>query len=340
MRVQLITGSLPPDACGVGDYTHCLASALEKSGLHVEVFCQKNWGMTGTLTAYRRILSNKDTIAHIQYPSMGYGMSLGPQVCALAHECVVTLHEYTKAHILRKIALLPFTFRSPQLVATSEFEKEAIVQKIPWIASRLRVIPIGSNIDASSLPAECLRAPSVVYFGLIMPGKGLEDFVRFAQLVRAKELPWELKIIGKVALGREVYAQQILRSTTALDIQWTIDLDAEQVQQRLMQAKLAYLPYPDGASERRGSLKAALASGLPCISTLSKQTSDDLFPAIATAASPEEALKTASFLMESEDEWKRLSQAALNYSQKTTWPKIAELHIQLYSEMVQNRTRR
>jgi hypothetical protein len=41
VRVILVTGSLPPEACGVGDYTQRLASALADAGQPVELLAHR-----------------------------------------------------------------------------------------------------------------------------------------------------------------------------------------------------------------------------------------------------------------------------------------------------------
>jgi glycosyltransferase involved in cell wall biosynthesis len=217
-------------------------------------------------------------------------------------------------------------------VLTSEFEKRSLLRNMPWIRGRIRVIPIGSNIVPLHTPTED-HQDSIAYFGLIMPRKGLEDFIDFARLVRAKDLCWNLLIIGKIAQGQEAYAQRLITLARTLRIHWILDRSAEEVSKLLSQVGIGYLPFPDGASERRGSLKAVLTAGLPCITTRTEQTPQGLLETVIFAATPSDALESALRLMTARTERLRLSRAAFEYSQQFTWEKIAESHIQMYQEL-------
>jgi glycosyltransferase involved in cell wall biosynthesis len=262
---------------------------------------------------------------------MGYGFSLGPQFCALAKRSVITLHEFSLAHPLRKLSLLPFTLRCRRLVMTSEFEKRSLVAQMPWAGRRIRVIPIGSNIPSPRAFSGEARK-QIAYFGLIMPRKGLEDFITFAKFVRTAKLEWDLLVIGKIPPRHAAYAKALMNSANA-QVNWLLDHGPEEISELLRRTTLGYFPFPDGASERRGSLKAAMATGVSCITTRSDQTPDALADAVAFASTPREAFEVALRLMKSPEERQSLSQRALMYSQSFSWEKIAQAHIELYREL-------
>ncbi|MDR3739244.1 MAG: hypothetical protein P4L40_09515 [Terracidiphilus sp.] len=215
---------------------------------------------------------------------------------------------------------------------TSEFEKRALERCMPWAGSRLRVIPIGSNIPRQPHAVEA-RNEAIVYFGLIMERKGLEDFIEFSRLVRARSLEWDLSIIGKIAPGKADYCKTLMDSSRPYGVRWILDRDANEVSELLSRAGLAYLPFPDGASERRGSLKAALVAGIPCITRCTEQTSQELFEAVTPAATPLAAVDLAVRLMAAIEDRRRLSRNALEYSKQFSWEKIAESHMQMYEEL-------
>ena len=97
MKICLVTGSFPEMRCGVGDYTRCLANELIKAGQQVTVLTsdQKEVRKIGELElrpeirSWRsfnlwRILRELDRInpqiVHLQYPSLGYGRGLAPNL--------------------------------------------------------------------------------------------------------------------------------------------------------------------------------------------------------------------------------------------------------------------
>ena len=331
-KILLLTGSAPPVACGVGDYTLALAAALKRSGQDADVLWHRDWSPGGTLEVFRRLAAERNVILHIQYPTMGYGHSLGPQLCSLLPKCVVTIHEYSLAHSLRKLSLFFFSIRALRVIMTSQFEREALVSAMPWVKKRLRVVPIGSNIPAMPLTLVDRRT-SILYFGLIMPRKGLEKFLEFARIIRKKGFQGDLLIVGKIVAGLDEYVRPLFDASKPLGVEWILDRDAEEVSEVLSRAGLSYLPFPDGASERRGSLKAVCAAGLPCITTKSDQTGDELQKTVVFAETPAEAAGIAWRLMNSGDERARLSQQSLDYANKFTWEAIAEAHIRIYREL-------
>lgn len=331
-KVIMLTGSAPPDACGVGDYTSALVSALGSAGFPVEMLCHREWDIRGTETLLRRLWREKDALVHIQYPTFGYGYSLGPQFCSLARRSVITLHEFSLAHWLRKLSLLPFTLRSPRLVMTAEFESRMLTRSMPWAGRKMSFIPIGSNIPPSQ-PASLAYKPRIVYHGLIMPRKGLEEWIALAQLARDRDAGWEFMVIGKIPPAHASYARDLICRSSAGAVQWVLDRTEEEVAALFSQGGVAYLPFVDGASDRRGSLKAVLSAGLPTITTESEQTPDDLKSAVLFAPDTQAAFDCAARLMESNEERQRLAQAGIEYSQSFSWQRIADSHIRMYEEL-------
>lgn len=328
----MLTGSAPPDACGVGDYTFALVSALESAGFPAEMLCHKEWDISGTERLVRRLSQEKEALLHIQYPTFGYGYSLGPQVCSLARRSVVTLHEFSLAHVLRKVSLLPFTVRSPRLVVTAEFESRMLTRSMPWAKEKITIIPIGSNIAATRAASLAYR-PRVLYHGLIMPRKGLEEWLALARMARERNTGWEFMVVGKIPPAHAVYAEELIHGASADSVQWVLDRTEREIAALFSEGGVAYLPFVDGASDRRGSLKAVLAAGLPTITTESEQTPESLKNAVVFARDVEAAFDCARCLMGSMEERERLARAAIEYSQSFCWDRIAEAHIRMYEEL-------
>jgi glycosyltransferase involved in cell wall biosynthesis len=215
---------------------------------------------------------------------------------------------------------------------TSEFESRMLIQRMPWAAPKIKLIPIGSNIP-SPQPAPITRIPRILYHGLIMPRKGLEAFLALAERAREHRIDWEFVVIGKIPPAHAVYARSLIQASSAGSVRWILGSTDQEVAALFSQGGIAYLPFIDGASERRGSLKAVLAAGLPTITTNSKQTPQNLKNVVLFARDSETAFACALQLMDSMPERQRLAKEALEYSQLFHWQKIAEAHIQMYEEL-------
>ena len=328
----MLSGPCPPHQCGVGDYTRLLAGALQARGVESVDFPGVIWGLGGVLDVQATLRRLRPDVVHIQYPSLGFGTKLGPQALALLTGCVITIHEASRSHFLRKIALLPFAVRPKHIIFTSEFEREFALNWVPWLSRVSSVIPIPSNIGVATQNRQ-RTLDEIVYFGLIMPSKRVEEVLKLAALIKSAGLSLRIRIVGTPPDKYSAYAAGLRAVSADLPVIWECGLNEEQVAQRLALSSVAYLPYQDGASERRATLKAALANGVAVITTRGAQTPDILDDAVMYCNSPEEALTIARSLFVNPDEMSRLACNARLYGQQFTWERTAELHSILYQKM-------
>ncbi len=332
MRIALITGSYPPDCCGVGDYSFQLTRALQERGILVDVVNSPEWSAFAMRPVVSVLRRSDFDVVHLQYPTTGYGHNLGPQALALAVPGIVTIHEFTRAHPLRKASLIPLTLRARHVIFISQAEQEPATRLMPWVANRSSIIPIGSSIPAAT-NGRIRNWAEIVYFGLIAPRKGLEEVVRFAELVKARRLPLCVRIIGGLSSKHQDYQQRFFRRSEGLPIRWCLNADPVQVADWLSAAAFAYLPFPDGASESRSSLKAILSAGVVCMTRCSTQTPQDLAGVVECASSPEEALIHVQALQENRERWHTISQRSRDYASRYSWERIAATHIELYEKI-------
>ena len=333
MKVALITGLCPHGQCGVGDYTACLDKALQARGVQSEVIASEKWSVSSGLMVRRSLREQNFDVVHIEYPTVGFGARLGPQALSLLQSCVVTIHEASQRHFLRKLALLPFSVRPRHIIFTSQFERQFGTRWAPWISRLSSVIPVGSNISVGARK-EQRNLSEVVHFGLIMPRKGVEQVVELSRLIESAHLSLKVRIIGKAPFRYVDYLKKLQSETAHLPVIWDLDLSEEQVAERLADSSLAYLPYPDGASERRTTLKAALLNGVAVLTTRSSQTPSSLDKAVKFCATAEEGLAAICHLLQHPEELARMATAAAYYGRMYTWERIAELHLRVYQGAV------
>ncbi len=143
-------------------------------------------------------------------------------------------------------------------------------------------IPIGSNIPVLPLPdggrtawrrrrGLPVDAPLACFFGLLGPGKGVEDLID--ALRRPEAAPWRLILVGGLPDDADPrapgYARRIGEALAGLGDRVRIlgPLPPEEVSAALQAADAVVLPFKEGASWRRGSLLAALRHGRPVVTT-------------------------------------------------------------------------
>lgn len=341
LRIAFIS-PVPPAACGVVNYTATLAEHLERLDLDVRIVSSSGWGATYSRHLLASIQEDEPDIIHIQYPTAPYGKGLAPQITALllrSRPLVVTLHEFSQSHVLRRMAEALFTL-ADRLVFTNSFEAEVFSRWFPWVRERVQSIPIGSDLPLLPTVENRILNNRVIFFGLFRPNKGLEEFVALARLAQDARRPYEFAAIGTPQTSTVEYYHALRQRAHELNnLSWHVSLDGTAVADMLRHASAAYLHFPDGASERRSSLLAALGSGVVTLTTWGLQTPDSLKEVVLMVREPEEALRILDWLFLHVDEWARLQRVSLLYAANFNWNAIAHRHVELYQKLLTNRRR-
>lgn len=323
----LITGTYPPERCGVGDYSQHLMSTSQ--GQSWTLFYRREWRWND-IRAYIADLQNmKDKTVNLQYPTMGYGTSLVPHVLAmcavmLLHKRLfVTVHEYSQLGWKGKMAL-QFLFRfAADVIFTTSFEC-ALAHKHGLASCKGRVIKIRSNIPAAESRPMRERKWNMGYFGYIRPLKGLEEFLAVAEkLQRAGK---KVYVMGQTQPEFKDFYEPFLRELKKKGITYISDRSAEEVAAILADTQLMYLPYPDGLSERRGSFLAAVVNGAAVVSKEGAFTSQQQKEKFALVQDGEAEEQIAAWL--DDEQWLNdRQQNSLTYAAEcvpTSWEQVAE----------------
>jgi polysaccharide biosynthesis protein PslF len=322
----------------------------------------------------RAIRDLRPGVVHIQYQSAAYGLHPAvnylPSRLRMARSrphVVTTFHDllfpyiFPKAGGLRWRAVLDLAKGSDASVLTNPADYERLQHACP--DCRLSPIPIGSNIRCEP-PADYDRAAQrgllgageeawlLAYFGFLNANKGGETLVRcLAELVKAGRPAQLLMVGGQVGSSdhtNEAYLAKVKALMAELGlserVHWTGFVGSDQVSANLLAADCAVLPYKEGASLRHGSLMAALAHGLPVVSTAvpgQAPTGSYVFPRLidtenALLVRPEDPLALAQAVtrvLTTTPLRARLSAAALMLSRQFDWDTIAQRHLELYGEL-------
>jgi glycosyltransferase involved in cell wall biosynthesis len=239
---------------------------------------------------------------------------------------VVTLHEFSIFRFYRWPWFAPFAYAAAGCVFTSAAERDVFMRRMPGMRARNTIIPIGSNIPRG---APTIRDPrSVCYFGLLMPGKGLEAFLDLAELLHAKSGGWRAILIGAAASGSEAYARGIVDRAASLQVAVHIGLAARDIANLLQGITYAYLPGPGGITERRGAVLAALENGVKVVGPMGEAAPDWLLACVLAAVSPAQAADQLTRPRASPP-----ADAGTRVPNSASWQSIAEQHTALYEKI-------
>lgn len=333
-KVLMVSGSWPPQACGVGDYTERLCCELEKGGVNVVRFADDGLSRLYSSKAVRRAHEADCDLVHVQYPTAGYGRSLTPSVLPSGvrnKPVVVTLHEYAVFRWYRRAWFLPYARYCAARVFTTDEERDLFQRRFPGRGGADLTIEIASNIPAAVNGA---RSPNrVAYFGLIAPDKGIEAFLGLCEIARVASSGLSFDLIGAVPVQHSRYAETILRRASACKVDVAIDLPNDAVAKRLAASTFAYLPFPDGASGKRGTLAAAIVNKLTVITRHSDITPGWIRSATLDAQRPEDALKLLLLLRTDSRQREAAARQSALVVPRFRWDTIAQRHADLYRRL-------
>lgn len=321
------------------------------------------WGW-GSIAALRDYAADaKADVVHIQYQTGAFGMhpaiNVAPRVLQNASIFVTTFHDlrvpylFPKAGRVRDWITYELARSSRAAIATNEEDYARLVEH----GINPTLIPIGSNIETAP-PAdydrEAWRAGLGIskdelllsYFGFLNESKGGETLVRALALLPQARL---VMIGGQVGASDPTNYAYLTRVKALIEelglserVIWTGFRPASEVSADFLASDVCVLPFRDGASYRRGSLMAALAHGLPVVTTRPRlSTGAALLPRLVDGMNvclvgPDQPQAFASgikAIAASPDLSERLRAGAKELAGAFTWNRIAEAHLALYNSL-------
>jgi glycosyltransferase involved in cell wall biosynthesis len=308
MNVLLVCPTYPPNdvPCGVGDFTAELAPRLARRGASVSVAAStRHRGSTDGDVRVLRVATSwnrramRDVVAvarrkrfdvvNVQYSPELYGrgpwpkalpawlaLTRGPRVVLTAHTVV---GGYPSARWLVPLLLAP----ARRIIAPSREVATLIARRLPMFRSRLREVPIGTNIPLGATPRELVRArvraelglgphaPLVTHFGFAYEGKGIETLLAAVARLRERGAAITLLMIGGAWPGAERYYGRLQADARAAGladvVRFAGHVPVDTVDAWLTASDVYAVPYDGGISARRGTLIAGLTHGLATVST-------------------------------------------------------------------------
>lgn len=302
MKILIISGTYPPDKCGVGDYTYNLIQHLMKINNSHEIYLlnsevllhngkviskQKlSWNIFDIRKVYTMITQINPDIINIQFPTKAYRKSIGVlllirKLQQSKFKTSITLHEYSYSSKLAKFrSNYILTNADKVIVVERKYKKELEIKKIVK-SQNIEFLPISSNIPKTTILKETrdnLRNKYKVdlligYFGFINKTKGFERFIELCQHLKEQKLSFKALLIGEL-LQDNKYHRLLLRKIDQNDLKEYIEitgyLNSTEVSNRLSILDYAIFPFEYGVTERNGSVLAALNQNIRTIATTSE----------------------------------------------------------------------
>jgi glycosyltransferase involved in cell wall biosynthesis len=342
MKLIYFTGdSYPPTSgCAVEEAAFNTIEWLKTIGYDVEIVTGVKWTLSNVPYLKKHLRASSAEAVYFPYHSLLHSWSLAPHLFSILNskKVVVQIHEVSQIHILRRMSLALFTL-CRAIVFTNEYEMNLFLKIFPWTPKyAVRVIPIASNIKPISVKSYSERQKSsIVYFGLIRPQKGLESVLELASLIKNARLEFRIIIIGRILPRWRGYLAKLhskIQPDISSIIDWEFNASEERVSEILGSTLYAFLPFDDGASERRGSLFAALAHRMVIFTTKGLHTPSNLKECVYFVDCPQQVINliTDPILM-TEDHHNQKLKAIRILMKRYDWPSIVEDYNLLFLEL-------
>ena len=279
----IITGTYPPRRCGVGDYCYNLIRTQTARESGWQVYTTDCWNISNIRQITNEISKINFDIANLQYPTMGYGTSITPHLLAiyikyiLRKPIITTIHEYSRLGWKGRLAAKIFFRCSRHTIFTTEVERQFAIKNNGYLNKKSSIVKIFSNIDqADEIKPVAERTKDIGYFGYIRPDKGIETFIDVCEQISAQNKECRMYIMGQTQEEFRWFYEPIIKRIEKCNIELILNRSAKEVANILSDTKIAYLPYPDGLTERRGSFLAALLNKCLIVSTIGTFTTEKM----------------------------------------------------------------
>lgn len=305
-RIALVGNALPR-LCGLATYTSHVRDALAQRfpAMTIDHYAMVDPGrsyrfpasVTGTIAqedpasyraAGRAIAASGAELLWVQHEFGIFGGPAGAYLLALLDEVTlpvaVTLHtvlEQPNADQRRVIDAL--ARRAGRLIVMAERARDILQRAYGIAAERIAVIPHGvpdrRYVDPPAARAMLglVQCKTVLTFGLLGPGKGLETMIQAMPAVLARCPEARYRIVGAthphlVAHEGEAYRERLQALAAELGVADRLDwdprfLDEEALLDAIAAADVYVTPYGNPAQITSGALAYAFALGKPIVST-------------------------------------------------------------------------
>lgn len=295
-RLAMI-GTYPPTECGLATFNLNLSRAInadEEWSTHIvrvlegadvdptfELVTEWVIGDPSSLARAARVANESDA-AVLQHEFGLFGGRDGDEVLELVSAIevplVVVMHTVLDAPSAHQRSIIDeLTASASVIVVLSQSAYERMLMTYRTPLEKLCVIPHGADANFSGSVLGALRGPSILTWGLLGPGKGLEYGISaVARLQRRAPRPTYI-IAGethpKVKLHEgERYRRQLQAQSRELGIDNRVVFadgyrDAESLRELIRSVDVVLLPYESRDQVSSGVLVEAIASGKPVVAT-------------------------------------------------------------------------
>ena len=362
-----ILSTYSPTACGLATFSAALADGLTARGIAVSVVriaddeASTDAGIVGELvngdpasaTATAELLNRSD-IAIVQHEYGIYGGPDGNEVLqimqALRVPSIVVAHTVLKDPTPQQRSVLESVMAlADQVVVMSEAARQRLCAGFAVDHHKVTTIPHGAALPATN-GVEHSERPTILTWGLIGPGKGIERVIDAMTSLENLPNPPRYLIAGRthpkvLAAQGEAYRDALFAQAKRLGVAESVSFDAEYrspaaITELVQTAAVVVLPYDSKDQVTSGVLVDSVASGRPIVATAFPHAVELLGGGAGTVVAHDDpdALVTAlSRLLTDPHVAGSMATQARGLAPAMAWPVVAQAYVELGQRLVASR---
>jgi polysaccharide biosynthesis protein PslF len=366
-RSLALVSRYPPTRCGIATFTQALVEALAtrrgtREGLGVvrlldepdpsaaqDVVYELRSGDPNSIEAAIDALHTFD-VALVQHEYGIFGGEDGEDVVQLLHglriPSIVTLHT-VPAHpsVHQRRILEAIVDRADRVVVMAHAARRWLVDRYRVAPGKIHVIPHGAHGLARANPGS-RRQPTILTWGLIGPGKGIELALgamarlrhldpRPRYLVRGQTHPAVYRTQG------EAYREMLLRRVHELGLEEMVEIQGaylglEELGRLVAGASVVLCPYESREQMTSGVLAEAVAAGKPVVATAFPHAVELLSSGAGRVVPHDDPAAIAAALeeiMTDSSVARRMAREARRIAPSLLWPAVAGQYLEVAEEL-------
>lgn len=284
-----ICSSIPPSNDAVGEFASKLNKLLNKEGINSLILTNKSdngalaffdqFKFTEIIKFVSYLISKHGKLVIIHYPGLLYKRNISINILPIILrffriKSIIYLHEFDTYSKLGKIRILPMLFFSNFVITTDSVNNKLLNYILPKF--KFTLLPAGSNLNDDSFNhtpnhediSSSGKKIKLLYFGLIMEGKGLEPLLNFFQKESSFFEKFELNIMGglpDVVKDSDLKLLDKINRTKSVNY-WGF-IKNEDLPMKFSIVDAVILPFEKGLTERRTSFMTAAGFGKLVLTT-------------------------------------------------------------------------
>jgi polysaccharide biosynthesis protein PslF len=363
-----ILSTYPPTPCGLATFTAALANGLTTHGAEVRVVRVADGSRSVSRMVVAELVNgraasvaaaadtlNRCDVAIIQHEYGVYGGDDGDEVIeilgslrvpsiVIAHTvlCEPTPHQRS---VLTEIAAI-----ADRVVVMSDAARDRMCDRFDVDSSKIDSIPHGAAIPPRPVTGQELRRPTLLTWGLVGPGKGIERVIdamphlqrlprRPRYLVAGRTHPKVLAADGEAY--RNARIMQAWRKGVAASVEFDAGYrDVPALTAMIQSSTIVVLPYDSREQATSGVLVDAIAAGRPVVATAFPHAVELLASGagiIVDHDDPDALVRALTRLLTDSALATRMAAEATRLAPTLGWPVVAAAYLELAGRLLLDR---